>query len=56
MVLWMAAAALPAGTPEGFGHWKSAELHGFEKKPVAQDERAKEWPRRRWALTGTTAF
>lgn len=31
MVLWMAAAALPAGTPEGFGHWKSAELRGFEK-------------------------
>jgi mannose-6-phosphate isomerase-like protein (cupin superfamily) len=32
MVLFMAAAALPAGLPEGVGHWTSAELRGFEQK------------------------
>lgn len=26
----MAAAALPAGLPEGVGHWTSGELRGFE--------------------------
>lgn len=32
MTLIVAGAALPAGAPEGFEHWKSAELQGFEKK------------------------
>jgi mannose-6-phosphate isomerase-like protein (cupin superfamily) len=32
IVLVMAAAALPAGLPAGFGHWTSAELQGFEQK------------------------
>jgi mannose-6-phosphate isomerase-like protein (cupin superfamily) len=32
MALMVAAAALPAGPPEGFGHWTSAELQGFEQK------------------------
>jgi mannose-6-phosphate isomerase-like protein (cupin superfamily) len=31
IALIMAAAALPAGLPEGAGHWTSAELRGFEK-------------------------
>lgn len=31
MVLMMAGAALPAGLPEGAGHWTRAELQGFEK-------------------------
>jgi len=29
MALLMAAAALPAGLPEGVAHWTSAELQGF---------------------------
>ena len=32
IALIMAAAAMPAGLPEGVGHWTSAELQGFEKK------------------------
>jgi len=28
----IAAAALPAGTPKGFEHWKSADLRAYEKK------------------------
>lgn len=31
MVLMLAGAALPAGKPEGFGYWTSAELQGYEK-------------------------
>jgi mannose-6-phosphate isomerase-like protein (cupin superfamily) len=31
MLLTMAAAALPAGQPQGFGHWTSGELQGFAK-------------------------
>ena len=31
IALVMAAAALPAGLPEGVGHWTSGELRGFEK-------------------------
>ncbi|MGA2131362.1 MAG: hypothetical protein ABSH50_03530 [Bryobacteraceae bacterium] len=32
MMILMAAAALPAGTPKGFEHWTAADLRGFEKK------------------------
>ncbi len=32
MVLCVAAAALPAGTPKGVEHWSSGELQGFAKK------------------------
>jgi len=32
IALIVAAAALPAGLPEGVGHWTSAELRGFEQK------------------------
>jgi mannose-6-phosphate isomerase-like protein (cupin superfamily) len=32
IALMVAAAAMPAGLPEGVGHWTSAELLGFEKK------------------------
>ena len=32
MALIMAAAALPAGLPAGFGHWTSGELQGFAQK------------------------
>jgi mannose-6-phosphate isomerase-like protein (cupin superfamily) len=31
MALLMAAAALPAGLPEGVAHWTSAEMQGFAK-------------------------
>lgn len=31
IALIVAAAALPAGLPEGVGHWTSGELRGFEK-------------------------
>jgi mannose-6-phosphate isomerase-like protein (cupin superfamily) len=31
IALMVAAAALPAGLPEGVGHWTSAELRGYEK-------------------------
>ncbi len=31
IVLMMAGAALPAGLPEGVGHWTGAELQGFAK-------------------------
>lgn len=31
MIAICMAAALPAGLPEGAGHWKSAGLRGFEK-------------------------
>ena len=32
MMILMAAAALPAGPPKGFEHWKSGDLQAFEKK------------------------
>ena len=32
MMILMAAAALPAGAPKGFEHWKSGDLQAFEKK------------------------
>jgi len=32
IALIMAAAALPAGLPEGAGHWTSGELRDFERK------------------------
>jgi mannose-6-phosphate isomerase-like protein (cupin superfamily) len=32
IVLVLSAVALPAGLPEGVGHWTSAELLGFEQK------------------------
>jgi len=31
IALCMAAAALPAGPPAGFGYWKHAQLQGFAK-------------------------
>jgi len=31
IALIVAVAALPAGLPEGVGHWTSAELRGYEK-------------------------
>ena len=31
IALVVAAAALPAGLPEGVGHWTGSELRGFEK-------------------------
>jgi mannose-6-phosphate isomerase-like protein (cupin superfamily) len=32
IALIVAGAAMPAGLPEGVGHWTSAELQGFETK------------------------
>jgi mannose-6-phosphate isomerase-like protein (cupin superfamily) len=32
VALLMAGAALPAGLPEGFGHWTGGQLQGFEQK------------------------
>lgn len=31
IALMVAAAAMPAGLPEGVGHWTGGELQGFEK-------------------------
>jgi len=32
LALCLAAAALPAGAPAGFEHWKAAELQGFTER------------------------
>jgi hypothetical protein len=32
IALVLVGSALPAGLPEGVGHWSSGELQGFEKK------------------------